>query len=723
MSRLAAHAETKRPDGSAPRRSEGARSDRLHVGEAGDAFEHEASRAAEQALARRGGRDAAAPVLGAAAPARSSTPVAAPASVERVLTGHGSALPSALRREMEQGFGQDFSRVRLHAGAAAEHSARELRADAYAVGPHLVFGAGRFQPSTAGGRQLIAHELAHTLQPGSQLVRRAPETGQPAAATTAGATTSTPAAPPRQATPEERREFAREALRFLQRQIEYFTLQPDRELGQVLRAYRESVRGALTILEGDSSATALADQIRATYRDAVRARMSAATRAAPGAVRTPPTMQQLWERHRDDVLPFVLPQSSVDPSAGELSAELEAPLPDQPTAAERTRHRAIAAARQRLRVITASIDLQIGNLFSTRGGTTTIPLPEHTTARLSSNIPAALHRGLQNVAGELIPTPLVANSTVQLALDLTPYGGGYDAYRFTHIDLGRLGKEVLIERQGAIGVEGLTTEQRRPLQERFDRLGFVRSGFSTDEFDQVLIGVAEVPEARLSTLRGLRFERDAADPQHPDAAAHYDQRNDDRDNPRPHAVVVFDHAFRSSSLTRMGRAGHVLSYAAHAVTHELGHALDLDPLRTTAAASGAAQRALLAEFGTGGTGYSIPHPQAPERARYDVLQGGVTTAATAERAARSRSGARWTSANPSTVSDNLVQGARQPAFRQAAISDGGPAGRQFPTDYPHPVSVWQEYFAESFALYQNSPDLLRRMRPNVYAYMAREFPR
>ena len=46
-----------------------------------------------------------------------------------------------------------------------------------------------------------------------------------------------------------------------------------------------------------------------------------------------------------------------------------------------------------------------------------------------------------------------------------------------------------------------------------------------------------------------------------------------------------------------------------------------------------------------------------------------------------------------------------------------------PTDYPQPESVWQEYFAESFSLYQTSPDLLRRIRPNVYNYMAQEFPR
>jgi hypothetical protein len=34
---------------------------------------------------------------------------------------------------------------------------------AYAAGNNAVFGAGKFVPGTRPGRQLIAHELAHTL--------------------------------------------------------------------------------------------------------------------------------------------------------------------------------------------------------------------------------------------------------------------------------------------------------------------------------------------------------------------------------------------------------------------------------------------------------------------------------------------------------------------------------------------------------------------------------
>jgi len=65
---------------------------------------------------------------------------------------------------MEQRFGHDFSRVRVHAGGAAEQSARDVNANAYTVGHNIVFGSGRFSPGTNEGRRLLAHELTHVVQ-------------------------------------------------------------------------------------------------------------------------------------------------------------------------------------------------------------------------------------------------------------------------------------------------------------------------------------------------------------------------------------------------------------------------------------------------------------------------------------------------------------------------------------------------------------------------------
>jgi hypothetical protein len=91
----------------------------------------------------------------------------APASVDRVLSSPGRPLDPALQQDMGQRFGYDFSRVRVHSGAAAEQSARDVNALAYTVGQNIVFGVGRFAPGTHEGRRLIAHELTHVVQQSS----------------------------------------------------------------------------------------------------------------------------------------------------------------------------------------------------------------------------------------------------------------------------------------------------------------------------------------------------------------------------------------------------------------------------------------------------------------------------------------------------------------------------------------------------------------------------
>lgn len=91
----------------------------------------------------------------------------APASVDQVLAGPGHPLEAAVRQDMEHRLGYDFSSVRVHSDAAAEHSAREINAQAYTVGHSIVFGAGQFAPATQEGRGLIAHELTHVVQQSS----------------------------------------------------------------------------------------------------------------------------------------------------------------------------------------------------------------------------------------------------------------------------------------------------------------------------------------------------------------------------------------------------------------------------------------------------------------------------------------------------------------------------------------------------------------------------
>jgi hypothetical protein len=88
----------------------------------------------------------------------------APPVVGEVLNESGRPLDDSSRAFMEPRFGHDFSRVRVHTDERAAESARSVNALAYTVGRDVVFGAGQYQPGTAEGRRLLAHELTHVVQ-------------------------------------------------------------------------------------------------------------------------------------------------------------------------------------------------------------------------------------------------------------------------------------------------------------------------------------------------------------------------------------------------------------------------------------------------------------------------------------------------------------------------------------------------------------------------------
>jgi Domain of unknown function (DUF4157) len=98
------------------------------------------------------------------APATVARPAVAPPIVHHVLGESGRALDRETRSDMEASFGCDFADVRVHADDRAGRSARAVGAHAYTVGPHVVFGSGRYAPTTEPGRTLLAHELAHVVQ-------------------------------------------------------------------------------------------------------------------------------------------------------------------------------------------------------------------------------------------------------------------------------------------------------------------------------------------------------------------------------------------------------------------------------------------------------------------------------------------------------------------------------------------------------------------------------
>jgi hypothetical protein len=127
---------------------------KLEIGEVDDPREREADGAADR-------------VLRMPDPGATTQPKRAAgdsSGTDELLHSTGQPLDSTTRGFMEPRFGHDFSRVKVHADSSAAESAKSVNALAYTVGRNLVFGEGRYAPSTNEGTRLLAHELAHVVQ-------------------------------------------------------------------------------------------------------------------------------------------------------------------------------------------------------------------------------------------------------------------------------------------------------------------------------------------------------------------------------------------------------------------------------------------------------------------------------------------------------------------------------------------------------------------------------
>lgn len=76
----------------------------------------------------------------------------------------GSPLPNELRDRFESSLGADLSAVRVHTGAESETAAHAVGAKAYTLGQDIHFGKDYYDPHSSSGQQLLAHEVAHTVQ-------------------------------------------------------------------------------------------------------------------------------------------------------------------------------------------------------------------------------------------------------------------------------------------------------------------------------------------------------------------------------------------------------------------------------------------------------------------------------------------------------------------------------------------------------------------------------
>jgi hypothetical protein len=78
--------------------------------------------------------------------------------------GTGSNMDSNTQSFMSSRFGNDFNSVKIHTDGNAIQMNRELNAKAFTTGNDIYFNEGQYQPHTSNGKQLLAHELTHTIQ-------------------------------------------------------------------------------------------------------------------------------------------------------------------------------------------------------------------------------------------------------------------------------------------------------------------------------------------------------------------------------------------------------------------------------------------------------------------------------------------------------------------------------------------------------------------------------
>ena len=78
--------------------------------------------------------------------------------------GRGQPIKDSVRGQLEQGFGADFSGVRVHTDSKSDELNQSIQARAFTTGQDIFFRQGAYDTSSKQGQQLLAHELTHVVQ-------------------------------------------------------------------------------------------------------------------------------------------------------------------------------------------------------------------------------------------------------------------------------------------------------------------------------------------------------------------------------------------------------------------------------------------------------------------------------------------------------------------------------------------------------------------------------
>ncbi|HKA33052.1 MAG TPA: hypothetical protein VKH64_07560 [Candidatus Binatia bacterium] len=325
-------------------------------------------------------------------------------------------------------------------------------------------------------------------------------------------------------------------------------------------------------------------------------------------------------------------------------------------------------------------------------------------------VPQALHRGLRNAAGGLVAGSLRLNSIANVQFDLPKTFATVETFRFTYVGreprAGTCRREIVID---TLNPDSAAERTESKGQSVIARHGFVVGpGWADTERRTLDAVLGRMPEGWLGRIDGLKFNRDRQHPTLSDRGGEYAAD--------AHTVTMYDHGFKFS-LARFDAGDR----AAASIAHEIGHSFDFAPLREAFDAYRAEVAATESAFSRyklpGSDRYRIP----PDREQaWESSQKRIAAATRTLEAARGLSGYRWRLEPRSQLYEAVDGGAAENSeneFRKAAALDGPVRITKYAeTD-------WSEYFAEAFSLYVVDPVLLELLRPTIYAYFARQFPR
>lgn len=354
---------------------------------------------------------------------------------------------------------------------------------------------------------------------------------------------------------------------------------------------------------------------------------------------------------------------------------------------------------------------------------TTLGAPSDTTIALDQSVPAALAKGLTNLAGDWstgADPALRPNSTFTVALDLTAQGGGKAPYRFTFSEppavKGKTAQgRILVEQLGAASPPPGATKPADPtpadkpaadpIADKLKAASITYSGYKPAEEQALRAAIALVPATHLSVISGLTFIRKPTNPGDASVAGKYFPAADTSQGvSKANTIVIFDKAFEASDVVNVEK-GVATSMASREILHEIGHAVDLRPLQKS---NEDVEAALAARNAAAG-----PPASKEDEAKFKAAEKALSDAKTKLKGFRTASGTQ-TVEKKSVATD--VIGAATTDFRDAVKKDGKNVSKYAEKD-------WQDSFAEAYSLYLSSPSDLLLLRPATHAYFLKAYPK